>query len=479
MNIASLEFIAFAVLAASLYNLFRPVSWRQWILLVANLFVLSTFSTNLRALLPFLGFLLLGYAGIKAMETPVARKAFIPFLVIIVAAFVWLKKYTFLPPSSFLPFSYFTVGLSYILFRLLHVLIDARAEVLPARISLISYLNYTLNFMTLVSGPIQRYEDFAATQLAPARAPLTIFTVGEGVHRVVVGFFKVTVLSWLLLAFQKQALTALGGNPFLRSSVFTATLVAAAFPLYLYFNFSGYTDIVIGIGRFFRFSLPENFDRPFSSANFIDFWNRWHITLSSWLKTYVFNPLLLAEMRTISSESLELFLVVPALFVTFFLIGFWHGQTSEFLMFGFLQGFGVAATQLYQIVLRKFLGRQGYLVLSSNAVYTAFSRGLTFTWFTLTLFWFWSSWAEIGRIASVLRSSGVLLVLVAIFLAATLLLEVFEVIRVWVLNFCKDGQPILFSRYVLTVYDTGLTVISLAVVLVLNVPAPDLVYKAF
>ena len=83
--------------------------------------------------------------------------------------------------------------------------------------------------------------------------------------------------------------------------LFAAFRLAIVYPLFLYANFSGYIDIVIALARLMRVRLPENFDRPFSASSFLDFWNRWHITLSKWLKTYVYNPLLVALMRRISS----------------------------------------------------------------------------------------------------------------------------------------------------------------------------------
>lgn len=479
MNTASLQFLGFAAIAAGLYNIFPPVWWRQWTLLLANLFFLATFAPSLHAILPFAGFLLLGFLGIQAAQKPGNQIIFVSLLITVIALFVWLKKYAFLPAGSFLQFSYTTIGMSYILFRVLHVMIDAHAGNFPARITPLSYLSYTLSFMTLVSGPIQRYEDFAATQLAPARAPLTIFTAGEGLHRIAVGFFKVSVLSWIFSLLQRQALHALSQSALLQTKVLLGAAVAVLYPLYLYCNFSGYTDIVLGIGRFFRFTLPENFDRPFAADNIMKFWNRWHITLTSWLKTYVFNPLLLASMRRIPSPAWEAFLVVPALFVTFFLIGLWHGQTSEFLMFGFLHGFGVALNQLYQILLEKRLGQGSYRTFTSNPVYVAVCRGLTFTWFTFTLFWFWSNWTQIGELARSLGPAGVWLSLLAIFIGATLVLSLYEVLRDRALAISWNGSPALLSRYSRTVFDTCLVVVSLVVVVLLNAPAPEIVYKAF
>ena len=479
MNVASLPFIGFAVLAACAYNLLRPLWWRQWILLVANVVFLATFAHPLVAFVPLVAFLFIGFLGVHAMRKQEARWVFVVLLIAVILVFVWLKKYTFLPSGSFLRFSYVTIGMSYILFRVLHLMIDAHAGSLPVKFGPLSYLNYTLNFMTLVSGPIQRYEDFAEAHLTATRPPITIVIVGEGIHRVIIGFFKVTVLSWLLSMFQKSALDALFQKPLLDSKVLTGAVIAVSYTLYLYFNFSGYTDLVIGVGRFFRFTLPENFDRPFSSGNFIAFWSRWHITLSNWLKTYVFNPLLLASMRRITSSTLEPFLAVPALFVTFFLVGIWHGQTSEFLFFGFLQGLGVAVNQFYQILLERHMGRERYRSLASNGFYAAFSRGLTFTWFTLTLVWFWSSWQQMNQMTVALGATGVVLSLLAIFLASTIVLSALEIIRNGVLAIRWNGSPVFLSRYALTMFDTSLTVVSMVVVILLNAPPPDIVYKAF
>src|SRR6202008_4914483 len=101
--------------------------------------------------------------------------------------------------------------------------------------------------------------------------PLTVTAAGEGLHRVVVGFFKVSVLCWTLSLLRRDLLALLGpGQPF-HNKVYTAAALAICYSVYLYFNFSGYTDIVIGVGRYFGFRLPENFDRPFFADNFINF----------------------------------------------------------------------------------------------------------------------------------------------------------------------------------------------------------------
>jgi len=209
-------------------------------------------------------------------------------------------------------------------------------------------LNYTLNFTTVLSGPIQTYQDFSKYQLAPIPLRLDPYDIGRAVERIVIGFFKVNVLSLALSLMQGQALEALQSAGSLETRTVQGFLIIGLYPLYLYCNFSGYIDIVIGIARLLRIELPENFNRPFSADNFMNFWSRWHITLSEWLKTYVYNPLLIAGMRRFQSAAIAPFLGIFAIFVTFFLVGLWHGQTAEFLFFGVLQPGGVAGVMLYQ-----------------------------------------------------------------------------------------------------------------------------------
>ena len=486
MNVPSAEFLGFGAIVALLLNLGRPlfsrhaVSWRNAVMLAANFVFLATFSLSPGAWLPYAAFMAVGYAGLRLMQSgsPAARRLFPLLCALMVFVFIWLKRYTLLPQASFLPFSYTIIGLSYVFFRVLHLIIDAKDDMLPVRVGLVSYLNFTLNFTSLVSGPIQRYQDYHPME--QQRGP-TIDLAGAGIaiERIVVGFFKVAVLSDLLLTLQTSELHALTPDQPLLPRALDAALVAAIYPVFLFCNFSGYTDVVIGVARFLGLVLPENFDRPFSAENFLTFWSRWHITLSNWLKTYVYAPLLIALARRFPSRGAEPLLGVFAFFVTFFLVGIWHGRTSEFIVFGFLQGGGVAANKLYQIAMTRRLGRSGYRKLCANGCYRALARGLTFTWFAFTLFWFWSNWAQMRDYARAAGMPGLLLATVAILLAATVLLAVVQVVRGWTLGITWCDQSVLLSRYTRTVWCTALVVVTASATALLDLPAPDIVYRAF
>ncbi len=477
MIVPSVQFLEFAAASALVFNLAAAAWWRRCVLLVINVVFLSSFSTSPLAFAPFAGFLIIGFLAQRWSRHGSAPRLFFALIIVTLAAFAWLKRYIFIPTSLILPFPYVLVGLSYVFFRVLHVIIDSHQGAIERPIGLLSYVNYTLNFTSLTSGPIQRYQDYH--RMEAERQPLDLVIAGNAFERIIVGYFKVAIVSMVLALAQHDAIDALQTTQALAGRVGSGACVAAIYPVYLYFNFSGYVDVVIGVARFFGIVLPENFDRPFSSENFIIFWSRWHITLSNWLKTYVYNPLMMIGMERVTTPSLAPYTAVAAFFVTFFLVGLWHGQTSEFLFFGFLQGGGVAANKLYQVMMQERLGRAEYRALATNALYKAFCRGLTFTWFTFTLFWFWSNWAQIGGFCRDLGPAGLLLVWLAILGGATLALAALDAIRTALLQVEWGGVTVLRSRYLRTALATAMVVVTVTIIVVLDSPAPDIVYKTF
>ena len=480
MDTASFQFVIFGLAAALVSNIKgNSHIWRSSVLMLASIAFLGVLAHNPVALLPLVGFLLLGYAGLGLLERGWSRSLVWTILAVIFA-YMWLKKYTFLPEGIFIDYPYFTLGLSYIFFRILHVLIetgdggDEKQHIGPG-----AYLLYTLNFTTLVSGPIQHYDEFARDQFAREPIPLGPRVVGLQLERIVRGFFKVNVLSVLLHTVQEDALAQMQ-QPFPVSlRLFAAFRLAVVFPFFLYSNFSGYIDIVIALARLMRVRLPENFERPLSASSFLEFWSRWHITLSDWFKKYVYNPLLVALMRRIPSPSAVPWLDVLSLFATFFLVGVRHGRTSAFVVYGLLQGGGISINRLWQLGLTRVMGRKGYKVLAVNPVYVSFGRGLTFSWFSLTLFWFWARWKEIYQVfvaISVVQWLGVWL---AIWISATLVLAAWEVLRSVLLSIRTAEGPALTSRYARVVYASGLALVAVLMRLLLNQPAPSIVYKVF
>jgi alginate O-acetyltransferase complex protein AlgI len=478
MGNPSLQFLAFSLTTVLFYQLFRSVRWRQFVLLASSCYFLSSFAHDFRSFLPLMAFLALGYASLRLVH-PTRSWSFPIVLILVIFCFIWLKQYAFLPNHFFLSFPYLTVGLSYILFRTLHMIIDTHNRLLRETVSPLRYALYTVNFTTLVSGPIQRFQDFTAMVESPSCPRPSWPDIGIAIERIIKGFFKTNVLALAFSVIHGNATMQLSQARPATDHLLSAILAFAPYPFFLYCNFSGYIDIVIGIARLLSIALPENFNRPFSSDSFIEFWSRWHITLSEWLKTYVYNPLVMNLMRQFPAPQLEPVWAVLSFFVTFFLIGIWHGQTSAFVFFGFLQGLGVSMNKLYQILMARSFGRQNYRALASNSFYVAFSRGLTFSWFTFTLIWFWSDWPQVNRIFSVMGLQDGIAVWLIIWVGATVVLAAWEAVRKAALSVQIGGSAVLQSRYWRTAWATGLLVITLGVVMLSNRPAPEMVYKTF
>ena len=255
--------------------------------------------------------------------------------------------------------------------------------------------------------------------------------------------------------------------------------MTVGYTFYLYCNFSGYTDIVIGLARFYRLELPENFNRPFSATSFLEFWSRWHMTLSGWLKTYVYNPLVLALMARFPSAAAAPWLAVAGFFVTFFLIGLWHGQTSEFVVYGVVLGLGVSVNKLYQLEMARYLGRKRYRALTEVLLYRTAARGLTFTWFTFSLVFFWGNWAVIDQLADGLGVTGTALAAALLIPGAGILLAIGEAVRNAAIRVEAFGIPVLLSRYSRTIWVTAMGATAVAALTLLASPAPDVVYRTF
>ena len=202
------------------------------------------------------------------------------------------------------------------------------------------------------------------------------------------------------------------------------------------------------------------------------------MTLSNWLKTYVYQPLMQTLMVRFPERRYKSWLMVFALFVTFFLIGAWHGQTSSFLFYGVLQGLDLSTS----FIKSKWpIGSAGSSTrtLCANPVYRAGARGLTFTWFSFTLLWFWSDFQQLGQLRATLGTDVAVLGWVALFVIATVVLAAWVALFDFALSITWAGQRVLLSRYARTMWNTALITVVAGVILLLNSPAPPIVYKSF
>jgi alginate O-acetyltransferase complex protein AlgI len=404
MNLTSLLFLPFAFVAVLLLRLAPSGGLRRATIFGLNaVFLLSMVKAPLQ-LVPLVGFVLLGYGAILVAGSARSSLSLGTLVTGLVAIFIWLKRYPIVSAVPTFSFAFTVVGLSYILFRILHVLIDV-AQGSLRRPSFVAYLNYVFFFLNLLSGPIQRYEDFAP-QAEMTPPPLDWENVNTSCKRVVLGYLMVIVIGNATFNFVEMAkplfFDALGqGKMFF--GIYLFALLTFAYLVNLFVNFAGYMNIVIGIGGLAGIVLPENFDHPFISESFLDLWSRWHITLSNWFKSYLFNPLLRMLSARWGTKHSTPYLGAIALYVTFFVMAVWHGTTWIFVIYGLFLGSGAAVNRLWQILIPKVFGRNNYKVFSGLRWYFQLSRAATISYLAVALTSFWIDWEQARKLA---RPSG-------------------------------------------------------------------------
>ena len=210
------------------------------------------------------------------------------------------------------------IGISFYTFQTLSYTIDVYRGNVEAQKNIINFGMYVCLFPQLIAGPIVRYSDIASQVETRADTAAAFET---GVQRFLVGLGKKVLLANRFGALWDEVY-ATGGEV----SAATAWLGVLAFTFQIYFDFSGYSDMAIGLGRMFGFSFPENFRYPYEATSITDFWRRWHITLSTWFREYLYIPLG-GNRKGPARQVLNLLIV-------WFLTGLWHGAGWNFILWG-------------------------------------------------------------------------------------------------------------------------------------------------
>ena len=211
------------------------------------------------------------------------------------------------------------IGISFYTFQILSYVIDVYRGTAAAQRSFIDLAAYVAMFPQLIAGPIVRYTDIAPQLKQRVH---TVEDAALGARRFILGLAKKVLLANVLY----ELISAYKAGT--ETSVLFVWLYAAGFVLHLYFDFSGYSDMAIGLGRIFGFRFPENFNYPYISASVTEFWRRWHISLGSWFRDYVYIPL--GGNRVSRRKQLRNILVV------WLLTGLWHGAAWTFVLWGLL-----------------------------------------------------------------------------------------------------------------------------------------------
>lgn len=215
------------------------------------------------------------------------------------------------------------IGISFYTFQTMSYTIDVYRGDVKAQRNVIDYSAFVTMFPQLVAGPIVRYKDISE-QLSHRTETTAFFS--DGVRRFIKGLFKKVMLANNIGALWTQ----ISSGAIDELPAMTAWLGALAFTFQIYFDFSGYSDMAIGLGMMFGFKFPENFNHPYRAKSISEFWRRWHISLGSWFRDYVYFPLGGSRRGTLKT--------VRNLLVVWGLTGFWHGASWNFLLWGMLFG---------------------------------------------------------------------------------------------------------------------------------------------
>jgi len=288
----------------------------------------------------------------------------------------------------------FFIGISYMAFRLSYLVLEVRNGVV-AMPSIWEHLSYAFFVPTITVGPISRYSVFHQSLYKPSRVETP---VGHSLIRMLVGITK-----YLFLASMIEQLSYTGllmdGHP---HSAIDLPIAALAFFIYLYLNFSGYCDMAIGVAGLIGIRVEENFDSPFLSRNIQEFWTRWHITLTNFMRDTLFSPMSKGLIRRFGPQSAPHAIAV-SIFTVFLAMGAWHGLSWNFIIYGSLHGGGVVSCHYYTNWLKKRLGKKGYAAYHQNRFIHAVAVAMTFTFAAGTLFFFANSLDRAHEIMRILR----------------------------------------------------------------------------
>ena len=244
---------------------------------------------------------------------------------------IGLRSLTGQDPALALPTDLGWLGFSYVAFRLIHTLID-RMNGRLKEMDLDEVLIYTIFFPAFMAGPLDRLQRFRKDLNDPQ--PLGADELQTGGKRLATGLFRKFILadSLALVAISAANVTQVDAAGWL-------WLMLAAYSFQLYFDFAGYSDIAIGMGRLLGFTLPENFNHPYRQPNLTQFWNNWHMTLTQWIRGYFFNPITRALRK---NKKLPAPLVIFITQIsTMLVMGLWHGITPNFIIWGLWHGLGL------------------------------------------------------------------------------------------------------------------------------------------
>ena len=231
------------------------------------------------------------------------------------------------------------LGISYMTFKVLQIIFETYDGVIKEPINIFDYLQFLLFFPTISSGPIDRSRRFVEDIHQTIPRAEYIELLGTGLFRLLLGLVYKVVLSGLLYL-------AMNHIPH-KGLLFTTVSYMYLYTFYLFFDFAGYSLMAVGVSNIMGIQTPMNFNKPFLSIDIKDFWNRWHISLSTWLRDFIFSRIVMKSMRYKWFKT-RLSTAMFAYMLNMIFMGFWHGLSWSYIAYGFYHGILMAGFEWYQ-----------------------------------------------------------------------------------------------------------------------------------
>lgn len=384
MVFSSILFLFYFLPAILILYFLAPKKRRNLVLFVGSLFFYA-WGEPVYVLLLVLSTVVNYFIGIaveKAEPTPKKQKALLTLGIVVNLLVLVVFKYTnfligivntILPKDIPLTRITLPIGISFFTFQTMSYIIDVYRKKAKAQKKYIDFGTYVALFPQLIAGPIVRYNSIDA-QLSHRRETIEGFT--KGVKCFVCGLAKkVLIANNIGLLWE-----SISSAPISEISVMSAWLGIVAYALQIYFDFSGYSDMAIGLGKMFGFEFEENFNYPYISKSITDFWHRWHISLSTWFKEYVYIPL--GGNRVGKSR------LYFNLLVTWTLTGVWHGAGFNFLAWGL---YYAVILILEKTFIKKYLDKLPQIV------------GLVYSWLLVLIGWVFFASPSMGNAVEYLK----------------------------------------------------------------------------
>lgn len=341
MLFSSITFIYFFLPILLIIYFTAPTKFKNLILLIFSL--LFYFLGEPKYIIILILSCLINYYLSKFIEKNKFRKLFLVISIIYNVGQLLIFKYTdfFIENinnifNSNIKYLYIImpIGISFFTFQNIGYIVDVYNKKHKSSKSLLEYMTYISLFPQLIAGPIVRYIDIKE-YLVNRKTSFSTFS--EGIKRFTIGLSKKVLIANVMGEFAKNIIS---------ETIISSWLKPIAYTLQIYFDFSGYSDMAIGLGLMFGFRILENFNYPLIANSITDFWRRWHISLSSWFKDYIYIPL--------GGNRVNKIKWIRNIFIVWFLTGFWHGASWNFIIWGLY--FGILLV-IEKIFLKKYLDK--------------------------------------------------------------------------------------------------------------------------